>query len=276
LLLAGRSRRASGDSTSLAIDFATADNSSTSVGAIQTCLEVASGAAYTVDVDLLNVTNIVAAQVKLNYLGTVAGRSVINDSNPPAFEPKSILQTAPGAGANAAFIDDATSDSIPDSGGAHTVVITNDAAIGDPVGGASGSGILVRFTMMAPIVVSPAIVPITLTQTALVDPLAIGIPHTPQGGFLAVGGALCADAPHVAFVTVSENFSDWSSVQATVTLICTSGSIAPSASQSATLNSPAVFTVTDFSAPAPVARPPSRCPLGTCWGATPAPAATCP
>ena len=37
------------------IDFNTADNTSTSVGAIQTCLEVASGGTYTVDVYVQNV-----------------------------------------------------------------------------------------------------------------------------------------------------------------------------------------------------------------------------
>ena len=253
VLLGGRPSRVSGASTSLAIDFATADNSSTSVGAIQTCLEVGPGADYTVDVDILNVTKVAAAQVKLNYQGTVAGRSVINDSNPPTLEPKSILQTASGAGANAAFIEAATSDSVPDSDGGQNVLITNDATIGDDFGGASGSGILLRFTMKAPIVMSPTFVPITLTDTTLVDQLDNEIPHTRQGGFLAVGGALCVDAPHVAFVTVSAVSSDRSRTQATVTLICTSGSIAPSASQpaaflsSTAITSLAVFTVTHFS-----------------------------
>jgi hypothetical protein len=246
VLFVGRPSRVSGASTSLAIDFATADNSSTSVGSIQSCLEVASGADYTVDVDILNVANVAAAQVKLHYQGTVAGRSVINGNNPPTLEPKSILQTAPGAGANAAFIEDVSSDSIPDSRGVHTVVIPNDAATG--VDGASGSGILVRFTMTAPIVSSPTFVPITLTPTTLVDAFANEIPHTRQGGSLAVGGALCADAPHVAFITVSTNSSDGSRIQATVTLICTSGSIGPSASQPAGFQTPAVFTVTNFSA----------------------------
>ena len=186
MLSVSRSSHASDASTSLAIDFATSDNSSTSVGTIQNCLEVASGATYTVDVDIVNVNDVAAAQLTLNYRGTVTARNVANSL---------INNEVPDVGGSA-YID--PSSPLPDVSGFDTVSIINDiASLGGA--GASGSGILIRYTMTAPTVSSPTFVPMTLTNTALANFHFVNapsdIPHSDQGGFLAVAGASCTSTP---------------------------------------------------------------------------------
>ncbi len=154
-------------------------NSATSIGNINQCLQVASGASYTVDVVLIDVTDAVASQFTLSYSGSVDARdvstSLLNEEKPDV--------------GGSAVIETGISDPAPDTDGSHLLAVTNDAAIGS--GGASGSGVLVRLTMTAPTTVIPMLVNLKLSGTAIADSNADEIRHSTKDAALAVAGATC-------------------------------------------------------------------------------------
>src|SRR3990172_11427740 len=122
---------------SIEIDFAVSDNSDSRVGAIQTCLEVASGGAYTLDVIIAGdgVTDAVAAQLTISYppgslTGRDIGQSLLNNEQPDA--------------GGQATIDGIASGGLPNADGSHTVVISNDPAIGSGGTVANAVGIMIR------------------------------------------------------------------------------------------------------------------------------------
>ena len=164
--------------TFLAVDFETADNTDTSFGAISNCLDLLDCTPYTLDVVIGNVTDLVAAQLTLNYTGVVTARTVA----------VSLLNNeTPDMGGSAA-IDTGASDGLPDGSGTHTVVASNDSGIGS--GGATGSGLLISFTLSPP--GTPGIYPISLSGTALNDSTANPIAHTTQGGEIHLAASGCA------------------------------------------------------------------------------------
>lgn len=161
--------------TYMAVDLATSDNTDTGVGTITTCLEVASGATYSMDVVVGGVLDLVAGQFTISYQGELTSQSVT----------VSILnREVPDVGGSA-LIDAAASDPAPDVSGFHTVVASNDAAIGS--GGANGSGILVHFVMTAPTVGSATTFPLDLTGDTLNDHLGAAIAHVVHGAQVQVG-----------------------------------------------------------------------------------------
>ena len=87
----------------------------------------------------------------------------------------------PDMGGSAA-IDGASSDSLPDIDGAHTVLASNDAGIGS--GGASGSGLLINFTMSAPAATGNYV--LSITGSTLNNSLAGQIAHTTAGADMQV------------------------------------------------------------------------------------------
>src|SRR5450759_3859549 len=112
-------------------------------GAIGNCLQVASGADYTVDIVVSgNVVGAVAAGLTLNYSGIVVGQDVS----------QSLMNQGSPDMAGSAVVG---GDPVPDPDGTHHVVISNDGAAKGEAG-ASGSGNLIRFTMAAPTSASPA------------------------------------------------------------------------------------------------------------------------
>ncbi len=167
------------DDPVMALDFATGDNGNNDVGNVQSCIEVRSGASYTVDVVLIDVTDAVASQFTLSYSGSVdthdVSMSLLNDEKPDV--------------GGSAMIETGASDATPDSDGSHVLIITNDAAIGS--GGASGSGVLARLTMTAPTTVIPMLVGLKLSRTDIVDSNADAIRHSTKDAALAVAGATC-------------------------------------------------------------------------------------
>ena len=167
------------DDPVMALDFATGDNGNNDVGNVQSCIEVRSGASYTVDVVLIDVTDAVASQFTLSYSGSVDARdvsmSLLNEEKPDV--------------GGSAMIETGASDATPDSDGSHVVAITNDPAIGS--GGASGSGVLVRLTMTAPVTVTPMLVSLKLSGTDIADSNADAIRHSTKDAALAVAGATC-------------------------------------------------------------------------------------
>ncbi len=87
-------------------------------------------------------------------------------------------------------IDVSASDSVPDTDGTHTIVISNDLAAGS--GGATGSGMLVRLTLTAP--AAAGAYPLTLTSTTVNDHTASEITHHVHNATLTVISADVADA----------------------------------------------------------------------------------
>ncbi len=171
--------------TVLAIDVAdVSGNSSTSVGTINDCFEAAPDETYTLDVVVLDGVDLVSAGLLLNYQGIVTDRSISD----------SILNNeSPDIGASAAI--DEISTELPDSSGSDHVIISNDDAFGS--GGASGSGILVRFTMTAP--TQPGSFALGLAAALGPDPVLNDsqtrlVPLTHQGATLNVGSQ-CPAAP---------------------------------------------------------------------------------
>ena len=157
-------------------------NTGTSVGPINGCFQVQSGATYTLDVVVRDVKDLVAGQFTLRFEGTgteesgtltdqSVADSLLNHPSPPVTDN--------------AVIDPDTSGQVPDSSGQHILVVSIEGAIGS--GGATGSGVLARFTLTAP--ARPGMVELTLAQTTLVDSQAIGIPQTTQDARLAVDTA---------------------------------------------------------------------------------------
>jgi hypothetical protein len=106
------------------IDFLTTDNTSTTVGTIVTCLEVASGATYTLDV---YVQNVPGDTDPTTPDGMVAGQYTLNSISG---------NTDTSRTATAGFIDTGTGIAVP--GGA---AVDNTAS--SPVGGSTGSDTIV-------------------------------------------------------------------------------------------------------------------------------------
>ena len=172
---------ASAQNTLVAIDVGdVAGNSGTSLGDVNRCLEVAPEQEYTLDVVILDVQDLVAAQVTLQYDGTVLSRSVdgsiLNEESPSAGD---------------AIIEEGASDRAPDPSGQHQVLMTNDAAIGS--GGASGSGMLIRFQMKAPAATGLHKLDVPDTPRVLVTSQAQQITHSAQDAVLAVSIS-CSEA----------------------------------------------------------------------------------
>jgi hypothetical protein len=167
------------DDPVMALDFATGDNGSNHVGNVQSCTEVRSGASYTVDVVLIDVTDAVASQFTLSYSGSVdaddVSMSLLNEEKPDV--------------GGSAVIETGVSDPASDSDGSHLLSVVNDPAIGS--GGASGSGVLVRLTMTAPATATPMLVSLELSRTAIADSNADAIRHSTKDAALAVAGATC-------------------------------------------------------------------------------------
>jgi len=146
-------------------------NTATTVGTVNTCFQTTVGQSYPLDVVVEDVTDVVWSQFTLGFQGAVTLQSVDD----------SLLNHPTPAVGSAAF--DQKTSAVPDVGGHHNVVVSNDAAVGS--GGASGSGILVRFTMTAPS--TAGLFDLTLEDTVLLDSSeANPIPHTPSGATLAV------------------------------------------------------------------------------------------
>ena len=169
-------------STVVAIDAGdVTGNTGTGVGTINGCFQVPSGGTYTLDVVVRDVNDLVAGNFTLGFQGTMTDQSVAdslwNHPSPPVAAP--------------ATIDPDASGQVPDSGGRHYVVVSNDAAVGS--GGATGNGVLVRFAMTAP--ATPGMVDLTLSDTVLVDSMANEIPNTTQDATLAVDTACAAVTP---------------------------------------------------------------------------------
>ena len=167
--------------TLMAIDVGdVTGNSGTSLGDINRCLEVAPEQEYTLDVVILDVQDLVAAQLTLKYAGTVLGRSldgsILNEESPSAGD---------------AIIEEGASDRAPDPSGQHQVLMTNDAAIGS--GGASGSGMLIRFQMKAPSQTGLHKLDVPDTPRVLVTSQAQQITHSAQDAVLAVSIS-CSEA----------------------------------------------------------------------------------
>ena len=167
--------------TLMAIDVGdVTGNSGTSLGDINRCLEVAPEQEYTLDVVILDVQDLVAAQLTLKYAGTVLGRSldgsILNEESPSVGD---------------AIIEEAASDNPPDPSGQHQVLVTNDAAIGS--GGASGSGTLIRFQMKAPSETGLHKLDLPDLPRTLNDSRAGQIPHSAQDAVLAVSIS-CSEA----------------------------------------------------------------------------------
>jgi len=176
-------------STVLAIDAGdVTGNTGTSVGTINGCFQISSGGTYTLDVLVGDVKDLVAGQFTLGFQGAMTDQSVADSL---------LNHPSPSVNGNA-LIDLSAGDNVPDSGGQHTVVVSNDAAVGS--GGATGSGVLVRFAMTAP--ATAGIVDLTLSTTTLDDSLANEIAHTTQNAELAVDTPCPAVTPSPA-VTAS-------------------------------------------------------------------------
>jgi len=162
-----------GGPTVLSIDTDPTGNTATSHGTINTCLEAApSATGIALDVVVDNVADLSAFQLTLNYNGSVTARSVA----------VSLMNNeTPDMGGSAA-IDGASSDSLPDIDGSHTVLASNDAGIGS--GGASGSGLLINFTMSAPAATGNYV--LSITGSTLNNSLAGQIAHTTAGADMQV------------------------------------------------------------------------------------------
>jgi len=176
LTLGGNSTQAAGPN-GLSVDWNIADNTDIAVGTIVPCGEVVSGGSYTVDVVLEGVSDIVAVQMTLGY---PAGALNTHDIS------SSLLNNEDPDQGGSALVDVTASDPHPAGGdldGSHKELISNDIGIG--VGGATGSGILVRFTLTAPVGIG--VFPLALSGVELNDSQA-GTPtaHV-HDGKVAVG-----------------------------------------------------------------------------------------
>ena len=179
-------------SNSVSIDFTTGDNTSTAVGTVDTTATVTSGATITVDVvfDGTGVSDAVAAGLTLGMTdgnaatqtdGCIASRDVSS----------SLLNNeVPNVGGSA-VIDGVGSDALPGaawpgpSRATHTVILSNDDAVGS--GGATGNGILIRFTYNTPYVAAGSTaVTFSLTGVAVNDSTAVEIGSHTHNGTLTV------------------------------------------------------------------------------------------
>jgi hypothetical protein len=176
------------------------------------------------DVVVRDVKDLVAGEFTLGFQGIMTEQSGTMTDQSVA---DSLLNHPSPPVADNAAIDPDVSGQVPDSGGQHAVVVSNDAAITS--GGATGSGVLVRFTMTAP--AAPGMVDLTLAATVLDDSQANEIPHTTQDATLAVGTA-CPAATASPSAAPSPSVTAGPSGGPSVTPV-TSGA-SPQTSQSAT------------------------------------------
>ena len=181
--------QADGGTPFVALDATTGDNTDTSYGTITDCFEAAASTNFTADVVIGGVSDLVAFQLTLNYpAGAVpaGGRSVATSM---------MNNEVPDAGGSAA-IDTGASSTLPNVTGADTAIVSNDNAIGS--GGASGDGLLIRYTVTSP--AAAGIYSLTLTGVTLNDAFAneIAVDHV-HNADLQVGdptpdGSCVADA----------------------------------------------------------------------------------
>ena len=182
-------RTQAGAATVLSIDTDPTGNTDTSHGTINTCLEVApSATGIPLDVVIDNVADLAAFQFTLNYTGSVTARSVA----------VSLMNNeTPDKGGSAEIIG--ASNPLPDSDGTHLLLASNDSAIGS--GGATGSGLLINFTMSAP--ASPGTYALSITNSTLNNSVAGQIAHSTAGAEMHV-----TDTPDGSCPTQQVKFGD--------------------------------------------------------------------